>query len=241
MRLSICYFTDSTAHTCEEEDKTALDPGWDLLDADAITLRRSTYARVVAADIAVAVAAALSAWEPNEGNFLKNFAEAGKTGSVYKTSQIAIDDLLAAMFFLEIEVKEAKLGEPMAIIGDTCATACPENLESQWARHAKENVIANLRGFESLFLGGGSDNHGFDDVLNALNAQTLATQMKADLTAAIAAFEALPDSLYETVKNNPSAGASAYTALSKVTGTLKGEFLTTLKLQIPKEGSGDAD
>ncbi len=243
--LEYLLFNANLDHSCLDAEKAALNSDWATLTEKLLLRQRSAYATVLATDIALATALAAGEWEPAEGNFLGQLKNAGNSGSVYKSTQVAVDDIIAAMFYMEIEVKDEKLATPLAINAECTKISCPEKLESRWAKHSKENVVANLTGLQNLLRGGPDNLHGFDDVLATLGAKALADTIQADITAAIAAFEAVEGSLFDLLENRvtndvPTA-TTAYAALKKVTDTLKGEFLTTLKLQIPSEGAGDSD
>ena len=76
-----------------------------------------------------------------------------------------------AMFYLEADVKDHKLGQPAGLSNCT-TTTCPEALESHWAHRSKEHVRSNLVGFRKLFVGCGEGDAGlgFEDYLIAVGS-----------------------------------------------------------------------
>ena len=85
------------------------------------------------------------------------------------------------------------------------------------------------------------DGYGFDDLLGTIGEGDLAVQMATNLTAAIAAIEAITGSLTEALVDDPAAVMAARDAVAAVTDDLKGRFVTALCLQIPAEAGGDTD
>ena len=234
------FNNENTKSSCPPQ--VGIDTEWNTLRDDALLVQRqAAYATIIAQHIADTAKKLVDAWEPTKENYLATFSTAGDPGSIYKSSQSAINDVLAALFYLEIEVKDEKLAKPLGVAAEEFGVPSPDALESQWAHYSKQNIIANLRAFDVAFRGGENDTFGFDDVLVSLQAQSLVTTIETDTLAAIAQLESLPGSLQDAITNDLSSAQAVYTAVKKITDSLKGEFLTTLKLQIPREGAGDAD
>ena len=183
-------------------------------------------------------------WEPDDGNFLASFSSAGESSSAYASPQSALDDVLKAMVYVDIYTKDEKLGLPAGCSSGVCSgTSDPEQLESPWARHSKENIIENLESFQRLFLGGepGSDGVGFDDFLRARGAGDLADAMTRDIADAITAVAAIDGTMAEALVADLASVEAAYHAVRKVTDSLKGDFVVSLQLRLPGEGAADVD
>ncbi|MCZ7680323.1 MAG: hypothetical protein M5U28_16760 [Sandaracinaceae bacterium] len=97
-----------------------------------------------------------------------------------------------AMFYLDLVTKDRKIAAP-AGLRDCTSGVCPELVESPLAAVSNENVAANLRAFEALFLGGepGDDGDGFDDLLASVGEGELAERMRTNLGAAIGSADGL--------------------------------------------------
>ena len=86
-----------------------------------------------------------------------------------------------------------------------------------------------------------SEGIGFDDFLIAVGHTELATSMLADLDAAIAKANALPDSFLTGLSSNYAAIVDTHTAIRQFTNDLKSQFLTVLALDIPDDVASDND
>lgn len=238
--LEYLLFRDDLDHTCAPQ---AAPEGWDALaDADR-KAARCGFARVAVADLANQARTLLDAWRPEAGNYLAAFTSA----SAFASAQAGINVVSDAMFSLDTETKDMRVGEPAGIVINQCNTVgepCAAELESPHARHSKENAIANLRGFQMLFLGqglDGTDGVGFDEFLRSVGAETLAEQMKNDIAAAITALEAIPGPMEDALQSDYQTVADAYASIKAVTDNLKTQFLTVLGLELPETGGSDND
>lgn len=230
----------SAANTCAPQVDINSSGAWNALGASEVTLRRAEYAEVLAARIAADGATLLSAWQTG---FLEDLSTAGTSGSEFGSAQEAVNELFAALFYVELVVKDEKLAIP-AGISDECPTeTCPNALESRWSGRSEQNIAANLTGFRAALLGGAtaSAGIGFDDFLVELGAPALATEMEAETDAAIAAALAIPGTMEESLASDPASVVAAHTAVKAMTDDLKSTFVTVLNLRVPDEGAGDND
>lgn len=230
----------SAANTCAPQVDINSNGSWDALGASEVTLRRAEYAEAVAARVALDGAALLSAWQ---GGFLQHLSTAGTSGSDFGSAQEAVNELFAALFYVELDVKDMKLAVPAGLSVDCPTETCPNALESRWSGRSKENIVANLSGFRAAFLGGAtaSAGIGFDDFLTELGAPDLATEMAAETDAAIGAVQAVPGTMEEALASNPASVVAAHDAVKAMTDDLKSTFVTVLNLRVPDEGAGDND
>lgn len=238
--LEHVLFNDDLAHTCPPQ---AAPVGWDaLVDADRKSARCS-FAQVAVADLAAQAQTLLDAWRPGTGAYLAAFTSA----SAFESAQAGLNVVSDAMFYLDTETKDMKLAEPAGIAVNVCNTTgqpCPAELESLLARHSRDNVLTNLRGFQMLFIGqglDGVDGVGFDDFLRALDAAPVADQMSANIAAAIAAVEAIPGAMEDALQSDYQAVVDAHAGVKAVTDLLKTQFLTVLGLDLPDGGASDND
>lgn len=241
--LEYLLFAPDDANACSPSVDINAGGGWQaLVDAGDVAARRAAYAAGAAADVAARAAALRDAWEPAAGNFAAQLAGAGAGSSVYPTAQGALDDVFAALFYVELVVKDDKIAAPAGIVPDCTTDVCPNLSESRWADAAKDQLLANLAAARRLFLGGtDASGTGFDDFLRARGAAALATTMLAALDAAVAAVEAIPGTMLEALASDPDAVRDAHAAVKNFTDPLKSQFVTVLNLTIPQEGAGDND
>lgn len=238
--LEHVLFSDDLGHTCPVQ---VAPEGWDALADDDRKAARCSFAQVAVADLAAQAQTLLDAWRPGAGNYLAMFTSA----SAFESAQAGLNVVTDAMFYLDTETKDMKLAEPAGIAVNVCNTMgqpCPNELESPRARHSRENVLANLRGFQMLFLGqglDGVDREGYDDWLRAVDAAAVADQMSAAITAAIAAVEAIPGSMEEALQSDYQSVADVHAGVKGVTDVLKSQFLTVLGLDLPDGGASDND
>lgn len=225
--------------------------GWADLDQATRRGARCDFLQLVVADLGTQSATVLSAWEPEQGNYLGDLASAGLSGSSFASAHEAVNVVSDALFYLDTEVKDMKLGQPAGIVVNICNSVqepCPDELESRFAYHSKDSIDANLRAFDMVFRGysPGQDPQapgtlGFEDFLTAAGADVLATNMTSGIIAAIAANEAIPDSLASALTTDYASVEAAYTSVKAVTDNLKSQFLTVLGLDLPDSAAGDND
>ena len=240
--IEYLVFEHSADNTCPSVVYLNTSGSWSALSESELKLGRASYSVALAANLVTRADELVNYWSAEEGNFVEDLAKAGENGSVYETQLDALNDVFAAMFFLDTTIKDKKLAIP-AGLDATCDGACPEKAESQWAHVSKENIVANLKAFQRTFHGGlnAEENIGFDDFLVELEYDELAETMTNDIIAAINAVEAIDGNLKDALSNDSSKVQAAYDAVKAVTDSLKGDFVTILGLTIPAEGAGDSD
>ena len=216
---------------------------WAALGPQTIASRRLGYASAVAKDVTPRVKKLVEAWDPARGNFLAQIADAGKPGSAFSSQQMAFNAVSDALFYLDDQVKDMKVGRPAGIVACVSAT-CPEPVESPFSGRAKEHLRANLVGFERIFrgCGAGGEGLGFDDLLVAVGAGTVSQAVSAALAESFAALDALgARTLTQAIAQDPPAVRRLFDAIKKLTDILKTDFATVLDLELPKKVEGDND
>ncbi|MBR56801.1 MAG: hypothetical protein CMH54_01955 [Myxococcales bacterium] len=241
--LEYLLFYHESDNTCSSLVKINSDGLWAALNDTEKAQRRVDYAVVLTESIKEHADQLLLLWTEADTGFTKQLSEAGLDTSVYETSQLAMDELFAALFTLDTVVKDKKMAIPLGISDSCSGDICVDELESRWAHYSKENIIANLKGFQRAFLGGAppDGDWGFDDALVEAGAEALAQEIKEDVENALSVLEGMPDSFLEHLESADGQAQQAYEAVKKVTDHLKGDVPAVLKLEIPKEAAGDAD
>ncbi len=237
--LEYLLFSTETANACDPSDPINAMGTWAALSADDLRARRAAYARALAADVRTRIQAVITAWEPN--GFGEQLTTAGTGSTTFATLQLAISAVAEGVFYLDTDTKDLRLARPLGI--PPCMTAtCPQHLESPWADRGKQHVRNNLVGAQRLLEGCPAGNNlGFDDLLDATGAASLAAQLRALLRDAIAAVDAIPgDSLSAALRDNPMAVRRAYDAVRAVTTFLKMDLTATLQIRSARvEGDND--
>jgi uncharacterized protein len=212
---------------------------WPALSAEEIDARRLAYARVAARDVHARTAALVSAWE---GGFLTTFTSAGAGNPVFPTDQAALNAVNKAIFYIEKEAKDVKLGSLLGKSEFCTEPICPQLRESKFANRSKQHLRNNLIGFEKLFERCGPGFYGFADLLTASGAGALATSMNGDLDRARDALDAIEEADLAAALVADRASVDAfYGALRLVTTALKTDFVMLLDLELPEGSIGDND
>ena len=242
--LEYLLFQDATDNACAPQLEINQGPWAALLaEPNALQKRRAAYGAVLARHVTQKAQRIVDLWA-GEAGFGRQLARAGQEGSPFRTAQAAIDEVFAAMFYLDLETKDRKIATPAGLSTNCPNPTCPEALESPWSKGAKDNLLANLQMFERLYLGNSPDRAaapGFDDFLIARGAPELAAQIQVDTTMALARVRALPGTMDQALTEDRNQVVEAYEAVKKVTDDLKAQFVTVLNLRVPDEGAGDND
>ena len=239
--IEYLLFTEDPGNNCLPDDPINGDGTWDSM-SEMIPQRRLDYAAALATLVRRRAEELADAWSPSGGNFIEELSNPGRSGAVYGSAQEGLNAVSDALFYLEKETKDMKLGKPLGITG--CSSAqCPDDLESPWARWSKPHALANLLAFQHVFHGGAPDANdlGFDDLLRDMGADDVAEDMSSAVRAAIAATEAVPGTFHDALSENEAAMTNAHTAIQAVTDILKSDFLSVLDLEAPDRAAGDND
>ncbi len=212
---------------------------WDGLGLETRTDRRAAYSDVLATGLRADVGVLADAWSPDGGDFASQLANAGGEGSVYPTQLSAINAVFDALFYLELETKDAKLGVPLGIHEDCGAPPCFDLVESPWSKTSAAHIASNLRGFRALYLGG--EGLGLDDLLISLDESALNDELLAALDGADAQAAGLAGGLEDLLTEDIGQVEALHLAVKAVADLLKNDLAMVLVLQIPAEAGGDND
>lgn len=237
--LEELLFDEATGNHCDSFDPINATGTWAAVSD--LAARRADYAASVAS-IAHAEATALRlAWDPAGGDFLAQLTTAGSAGRVYPSAQEALNAISNAMFYLDTQTKDMKVGVPAGIALGCAETSCPDAVEAALSDASLAHIRANLVGFKLLLTGGEGAALGFDDLLNDLGQGALVASMVSEIDGAIAAIDAVTLPLEVLVDAEPEAAAALYDELKHVTDLLKTQFLAVLDLDRPMSAAGDND
>lgn len=234
------YLLHHTADTnaCAPNASINLNGEWSPVVPE-LAARRAAYA-VTAATLVVRDAEALLArWDDA---FLASLQSAGEGSEAFATAQEALNAISDALFYLDKEVKDTKLADPLGLSMACTAEVCPELRESRYAGRSIANIADNLRGFRRIFAGAmDGAGRGFDDLLVEVGAPALSAQMLGLIDAAIGIADGFEVDLPDLLAENRLALQPLYDAVKDISDLLKTQFLTTLDLEVPNRAEGDND
>jgi predicted lipoprotein len=216
---------------------------WAALGADERTRRRMAYAASATALVAERVNELVRAWGDETGGFARSLATAGEAGSPYPRAAAAINDLSNALFYMETQLRDAKIGRPLGIWECTLPD-CTVLVEAPYARVGLRHVRSNLRGASMLIrgCGEGGAGTGFEELLVAAGATDLAARLSAALDAAAAAADAIEgDDLAAAIGAQRASVMALHDRLKELTDLLKLEVVVVLGLNLPPTVAGDND
>lgn len=239
--LEFLAFHASLDTACTSFDDIVAQGTWAALDAAELERRRAEYASVVATDVAARAAELYRAWSPQGDDFLGTFTSPGN--ATFPTEQSVLDAVSSGLFYLDLDVKDFKVGMPLALVPECPKASCPEAFESQYARASTLLLYENLNGFEELFAGCGADPAalGFDDWLLAVGGEDLATRMQAAVDHAQLVVATLDPPLEDALLADASKVSAVHQAIKAITDLLKTEFVTLLDLELPSSVATDND
>ncbi|MCB9795292.1 MAG: imelysin family protein [Alphaproteobacteria bacterium] len=222
---------------CPSQVDINADGTWATLGEAGVRERRAAFAEALSAHVREQGEGLVEAWSPSGGDFSGALARAGD-GAPYPSALLGLNAVYDALFYLESELKEVKLGVPAAV--DGCdADACPEAVELLASEASLMAVTANLQGFRLLFTGG--EGVGMDDLLTERGHGDLSDDILSHLDAAIGLAEGIEGPLQVAVVERGEEVRALYDEVKAVADLLKGDLATVLSLQVPAEAAGDAD
>jgi predicted lipoprotein len=211
-----------------------------LLADDEAGRRRRLYLSSVAQVVAAAAEELEQAWSPDSGDFARRFSEPGAADSVNDTVQPGLDTLLNECVFLTEIVADRKLGDPLGVNsgGDIDPTA----QESELSGASLSDVLANLRGMRSIYLGSRDRDEDAASLSSLVRRKSPATdqRVRQAFDAAEASVLAIPEPLTSALEDSPSSVEDAYEAVKSLKGVLATEVLSTLGASL-KFSDNDGD
>jgi uncharacterized protein len=236
----LAYYVGS-ANSCAAAIDINANGSWAALGGEQLAQRRADFAAAIAQDALDVIDEILKGWSERGGNFYGELTEPG--GNLFRDEQSALNTVGKALFYVEVDVKDAKLARLLNRSGATCqATTCPESLEAPLSQQSAQNLANNLSGFRDLFQGCGRAQRGlgFDDWLEAAGVLQTSTAMLAALDRAQLAVSDL-GTLETTLTADRAKVMSAYDAVKALTDLLKTQLITALQLEPPAGLEGDND
>lgn len=248
--MEYLLFNQDLTHTCPSQvTETA---NWNTLPELDRRQQRCDYAQLLADDIADAAATLLSSWEASQGNYRFTFTNPDNL-------EANLDALIDALFYVEIDLKDGKLGVPTGLNQACPALACPERSESPYSKTSLTHMRANLEGFQQVYSGG--DGLGFDDFIRDQGMAELADSYITLSQDAIDHISGISVPLVEQAQaivdsndasdcvnaaaspETPSAASACalHGLMKRLTDSLRTEFIMVVDVELPDRGQSDND
>jgi uncharacterized protein len=208
---------------------------WATLSDDEIGALKRQYAGALGADLVARTSALRNLWTADGGNFRQKFVDA--TG--YPNQDAAMTILAWSLLYIEVEVKDYKLGVPLGLTLKSPVTV----QESAYSGRLTENLRANLRGFRAFFEGCGPEGEGlgFDDWLVEAGHGELAQ----DIVSAWQGAQAAADQYPRFEQASPAQLQALYASIKVLTTLLKGDLFagdgSPLSFDLPMGIGDDTD
>jgi predicted lipoprotein len=235
-------FDSSRATACAASDRIATPEAWQALADGDLDQHRALYALAASKVVRERADQLVAAFRDD---FMPELVKAGAGGRLFDRTQEALNAVTNALFYVDLEVRDLKVGGPlgrtMACMDDACATELPH------ARLSREALTANLEALKAIFVGAPPDDErgnamwGLSDLLRSVQADSTAEQIEQAIDEALLAVRALGIGFDETPRDPAVHGAAAFDALQGLSDLLNTEFLQKLALSPPMRASGDND
>ncbi len=239
--LEYLLFNPILSHSCKTTPTVLND--WNKKSTEQQRITRCNFASEVSKDLIVNSDILLGEWLGDTG-YANKLKTAGSQGSRFESAHAGVNAISDGLFYLDKISKDAKLAKPLGICKGCTSGIHPESVESPYSDNSVNNLISNLKGFEKLFLGNGSNasnTTGFDDYLIEQKSAATSTNMIASTKAAIAQLKTIEKSLATTLNENPDKITASHAKLKSLTDQLKNDFITNLALKLPETAAGDND
>ena len=202
--------------------------------------RRRDLLSALGKDLATQAKGLSDAWDPSKGNFAKDFAEAGKSGTNAKfdTQKKAFDALVNASLRASELVVSVGLAEP---IGRNGAPPDVSKLRASRSDNSQQDLLDTLTGVQSVYLctRGSEKGKSLSDVVREKTAP-IDDAARKHIDDAIAAVKAVPPPIRTALTSDLSALKTAYTQSNDLKRSLNTEVASVLGV-MPTFNDTDGD
>jgi uncharacterized protein len=189
--------------------------------------RRCAYLAALADHVARTSARIVLAWSPEGGDYLGALATAGEPGNEVFLAQLAAVSTVITQVLTQLRiVKLTKLGIPLGRID---GLPQPGSIETLYAEHSVEGMVANLEGARRLWS---AAPHSLDGYLRSRRPD-LADTVLAQFDATIAAFSVLPEPFGAYVSGaDHAAGDASYERIRELERAIGNDVSTALAVSV---------
>ncbi|GLS28113.1 imelysin family protein [Marinibactrum halimedae] len=248
--LEYLLFNETLVHTCPSQITETTD--WNDRSINERRQLRCEYALHVANDIADAATTVIAQWDSNGGNYRSTFINPNNAAA-------SLESLSDAMFYVDVDVKDTKLGLPTGINADCRGTSCPEFVESPYVENSLVNIRNNLEGFQTMLTG--ADGLGFDDIIAQAGVDSLNVRFFDNIRLSMNVIDNTVESLIDQSENindsvSEAACANAFSnpdtpsdfsacnlsgLVKRITDDLKVGFVAAVNVDLPDRAQSDND
>ncbi len=234
---------------------------WNALSQIARQQQRCHLSQAVMQDLLASSRALNTAWSNDGANYRSLFINPNNAGPHLK----ALSD---AIFYLEKEVKDTKLGTPLAQTALCVLDACPKAIEAPYAQNNGALITQNLKAFKAMFNGSAADGTngiGFDDIIAYEGFAEINVALNAKIDAAITMAEQLnkPGLLVEQVnkqlnnktqsqcklesmntangESTPASYCALHGLIQAINLQMRTDFVTIVNVDLPVRAQSDND
>ena len=253
--MEYLLFEESLLETCGDDNVQTV--GWDARPVNDRKLARCHYADLLVSDLLDAATQIENQWLTGDNNYRAAFID-----DTDSSTELVLGALSDALFYIEKDTKDEKLGLPLALKSGECsAAACPAEVESPFSRQSLQNIKVNLQSFIALYTGGNGSS--FDDIIAGTDT-SINTAFSQDVAAAIAlvddlqsdgislsseAQRILDEGLSSACLNsnaNPTTiqtvrACALHGYLKRISDRMRTDFVTIIGVDLPDRVQGDAD
>ncbi len=235
-------FKSTTEHSCRVESGALV--GWNDLPEQTKLERQCNYLKAVQTELNTNISSWQDTWQQGESAYVNQL----KNGD----AKAAINALGQALFYLDYQLKDFKLGCPLSVGPSSCpSTANVDLIEARYAKLSKQAISNNLATFYQLFTGAtdtlagdSEDALGFDDFLDAVgDKETSDTIIRAiiDAQVTLASIDSDLASAIATQNEDYNRYLTLHSQIKVATDQLKTHFITSLAVDLPETSAGDND
>jgi predicted lipoprotein len=187
-----------------------------------LTQREIDYLLACSQSLSNATNQLLNGWKSTGDNYVSNFINAGKSGSVYPSQKSALEELVQGIVTIANEVGNGKINDPFVSEDITLE-------ESRFSNNSKADFADNIRSVKNIYLGdyGTTIGKGITDIIASKNID-LDNRVKDKITLAIAAIEAIPGTFTLAITNHKPEVANAQQKVRELQTILESEVLPVI-------------
>ena len=180
--------------------------------ASALTAREIEYLKAATQNLETKTQDLYNGWLASEGNFAKNFINAGTQASLYKSQKGALQEIVEGLVIIADEVANGKIETPL---NGNSGAAKPEVEESRFSNNSKLDFANNIRSIQNIYLGdyNNVNRKGISDIVITTNT-ALDASIKTAISEAISAIEAIPGTFTNAIVNNRAEVQNAQTKVA---------------------------
>ena len=211
---------------------------WDKVSKADLLIKRGQYMVELIGYLESVTVKILNKWKEGDSAFINNFKNLGKGKSIYATSNIAMDDFYAGIFYLDKKTKDEKLGKVLGKLNGCSGTDCYKSREFNISNSSLKAIELNVKSLKEIFEG---PFYNLKELLGDVKASDLANIIIGKINYSLKLFASIKKTMPELLKNNPTEIDKLYNSIKEITNLLKYDLVVTLKLKIPEEGESDSD